>query len=432
VSHAITDTRVVEGAGIARRARFGAEYASIGLVTDQQNWHPLKGDGPDRPPYGEYAPPAGSGAPTFVPPVIPPLLPQGTGAPHARGPAPGWTPPPRPGLLPLRPLGFGALLWAPFQVLRRNPKATFGSALLVQSAILVVTLLIVGPVTVLALGRVDSAPLADKDAVQAGANLTILLSAIVPILLSVIASALLQGIIVLEVSRAMLGQKLRLGQLWRTAGRRLWPLALWAAILSAAVIVGIAIVAGVVVVFVVLGGAGVALGVAFGILGGLGLLVLSAWLATKTSLVPSLIVLERLGIGAAVARSWSLTRGYFWRTLGVQFLVAAIVNIVSQIVATPLSLLGGIAVSLIDPTGAIDSWVPVIVLYVLTLLLSLVLGAVAAVVQSGTTALIYIDLRMRKEGLDLDLQLFVESAPGSDPPDPYLVPARRIPAAQQS
>ncbi|TFB97107.1 MULTISPECIES: hypothetical protein [Cryobacterium] len=383
-------------------------------MTDPQNWHAPTGDAYDRPRYGEYAPPPASGAP------------------QAWGPPPAWTPPPRPGLLPLRPLGFGSLLWAPFQVLRRNPKATFGSALLVQGAILLVTLLIVGPVTVLALGRVDSAPLADRDAVQAGANLTIVLSAIVPILLSVIASAMLQGVIVVEVSRAMLGQKLRLGQLWRAAGRRLWPLALWSAILSGALLLGLAIVAGVVVVFVLLGGAGVVFGIVFGILGALGILALSAWLATKTSLVPSLIVLERLGIGAAIARSWSLTRGYFWRTLGVQFLVAAIVNIVSQIVSTPLSLLGGVAVSLIDPTGAIDSWIPVIVLYVLTILLSLVLGAVAAVVQSGTTALIYIDLRMRKEGLDLDLQRFVESSPGNDAADPYLVPAGRMPAAPQS
>ena len=127
------------------------------------------------------------------------------------------------------------------------------------------------------------------------------------------------------------------------------------------------------------------------------------------------------GILASYATDWLGQRNV--RTFGVQFLVSTVVNIVSQIVATPLSLLGGVAVSLIDPTGAIDSWVPVIVLYVLTLLLSLVLGAVAAVVQSGTTALIYIDLRMRKEGLDLELARFVESAPGSGATDPYLVGA---------
>ena len=54
----------------------------------------------------------------------------------------------------------------------------------------------------------------------------------------------------------------------------------------------------------------------------------------------------------------------------------------------------------------------------MTILIGLVLGAVAAVVQSAATALIYIDLRMRKEGLDLELARFVESAPGVGV-DPY-------------
>ncbi|TFD15479.1 hypothetical protein E3T26_06770 [Cryobacterium sp. TMT1-21] len=360
-------------------------------MTDPQNWHSPNDDGRPAPAFGAQPP---------------------TGA---------WTPPPRPGLIPLRPLGFGTLLWAPFQVLRRNPKATFGSALLVQGAITLITLVVVGLVTFFALDRVASAPIEDRAQVEAGATLTIVLSALVPLALSVLASALLQGVIVVEVARATLGEKLRLGALWRSAGRRLWPLALWTCLLSAGLIVGIGVVAGAVAAFVMIGGGWVALAVVSGILGSLALLSLGAWLFTRTSLVPSLIVLERLGIGAAVRRSWSLTQGYFWRTLGVQFLVAAIVNIVAQVVSTPLSLLFGVAVSLVDPNAALDAYLPSVILYVLIIFVALVLGAVVSVVQSATTALIYIDLRMRKEGLDLELARFVESVPGSDVPDPYLV-----------
>jgi hypothetical protein len=48
------------------------------------------------------------------------------------------------------------------------------------------------------------------------------------------------------------------------------------------------------------------------------------------------------------------------------------------------------------------------------------------VVQSATTGLIYIDLRMRKEGLDLDLARFVEeTSAGANPPDPYLADTAR-------
>lgn len=375
----------------------------MGEVTDPQNWQPPTNGEQGTPRYGAYGPPGGAS-------------PAGPG-----GPVPGWAPPPRPGLIPLRPLGFGALLAAPFQVLRRNPRATFGSALLLQGGITLVTLVVVGLVTALALGRVDSAPLDERDAVEAGAMLTIVLSALVPIALSVVASALLQGVIVVEVARATLGEKLRLGALWRQAAPRLWPLVLWTLLLSAAMIVAVALVGGCVVLFIALGGGWLPGAVIIGILGSLALLAAGTWLFTKTSLVPSLIVLERLGIRPAVRRSWSLTNAYFWRTLGVQLLVAAIVNVLAQVVTTPVSILFGVAVSLVDPNATLEAYAPAAVLYALTLFIALVLGAVAAVIQSGTTALIYLDLRMRKEGLDLELQRFVESG-GIDGAvaDPYL------------
>ena len=129
------------------------------------------------------------------------------------GGAAAWTPPPKPGLIPLRPLAFGTLLFAPFTVLRRNPKATFGSALLVQAAVALLTFLVVGAVTFWAVGRIESAPIDEQGAVEAGSMVTIVLSALVPIALSVIASALLQGVIVTEVARGTLGEKLRLPKL---------------------------------------------------------------------------------------------------------------------------------------------------------------------------------------------------------------------------
>jgi hypothetical protein len=370
-------------------------------VTDAQNWQP---------PTPGRAPGAGEGASGGQRGSLP------------VDPRSGWAPPPKPGLIPLRPLGFGTLLWAPFQVLRRNPKATFGSALLIQTVITLISLAVIGLVTFFAISRVASAPLGELDAVQAGSTVAIVLSAIVPIALSVVAAALLQGIIVVEVARATLGEKLRLGALWRAAGRRLWTLVLWTLLLAAAALVAIAVVGGVVVLLVVLGGPWQVVGIILGVVGGLALIAAWVWVFTRTSLVPSLIVLERLSIRRSIGRSWSLTTGYFWRTLGVEFLVAAIVNIVAQVVTMPLSILFGVAVSLVDPNAAIESYIPSAILYVLILFAALVLGAVASVVQSATTALIYIDLRMRKEGLDLELARFVESAsaaPGTVP-DPYL------------
>lgn len=416
----------------------GTVYASIDRVTDSQNWQPPTGNGSagddrshngtagggsgddrargGRPAYGEYSQTGG-----FPPPGQP-----STDYPPRGGTQPGWAPPPKPGLIPLRPLSFGALLGTPFLVLRRNPKAAFGSALLIQAAITLVSLLIVGLVAYFAFTRVLSAPPEDQDALEAGATISVILSALIPMALSLVASSLLQGIIVLEVARGTLGEKLGMWALWRAAGRRLLPLVLWTLLLFAGIVVSIAVVGGLTAVFAILGGAWIGLAVAIGVIGGLGLIVLWVWLYTKTSLVPSLIVLERLGIRSSIRRSWRLTNGYFWRTFGVQALVAVIVNVMAQVVTTPLSLLFGVAVSLVDPNAAIDAYIPSIVLYVLILFVALVLGAVTAVIQSATTALIYIDLRMRKEGLDLELARFVESAqhPGASLPDPYRAPAR--------
>ena len=385
-------------------------------------------DAPVAPRYGEFAPP--------VSPDQSAPHPYGSypGGPYPGGaPGQGWAPPPKPGLIPLRPIGFGTLLGASFQVLRRNPKATFGSGLIVQAAIMLITVVIVGLVTFWAIDRIDSAPLDQKDAVTAGSLLAGALSAIIPIALSLIASALLQAVIVLEVARATLGEKLRLGALWRTAATRLWPLVLWTVLLTVALFIGVAVIAGIVVALISVGGtAGFVAGVLVGIFGGLLLAAVSAFLYAKTSVVPSLIVLEKLGVRASVVRSWSLTRGYFWRTLGVLLLIGLIVQVITQIITTPVSLLMGIGASLIDPNGAFTDETTYIIT-ALSLIIAIPVAAVAAVVQSAAIALIYLDLRMRKEGLDLELARYVESAAqGGDVPDPYLVstaPGTGYPAA---
>ena len=353
-----------------------------------------------------------------------PVSPYQSAPQHSGDAGRGWAPPPKPGLIPLRPIGFGTLLGASFQVLRRNPKATFGSGLIVQAVIMLVTVVIMGLVTLWALDRIDSAPFDQRDAVTAGSVLAGALSAIVPIALSVIASALLQAVIVVEVARATLGEKLRLGTLWRRAATRLWPLTLWTLLLTVALLLGVAVIAGVVVLLVSVGDvAGIVAGVLVGVFGGLLLAAASAFLYTKTSAVPSLIVLEKLGVRASVIRSWSLTRGYFWRTLGVLLLVGLIVQVISQIVTLPVSLLFGVGTMLVDPTGALAEQSSILSV-ILSLIIAIPVAAVAAVVQSAAVALVYLDLRMRKEGLDLELARFVESAAqGGDVPDPYLLPA---------
>ncbi|MBF4514433.1 hypothetical protein ITJ66_18245 [Plantibacter sp. VKM Ac-2885] len=364
-------------------------------------------------PYPQAQQP-GYGTPPSAPTAAYDANPYATGAPWAPGPQQGWAPPPKPGLIPLRPLSFSDLFGAPFLVLRRNPKATFGSALLLQGLTAVLSLVIVGVVTWLSLSRLSQAAPGEEDAISAGAITAIILSFLIPVAVSIAGSAILQGIIAQEVARGTLGEKLPLGVLWRRTKGRFLPLIGYTFLLIGVVTVFIAVAVGLGFVLTGLGGtAGVVLTVVMGIGALLVLIAASVWLGTKFSLTPSIIVLENGKVFPSLARSWRLTDGYFWRTFGVQFLVSSVVSVASQVVATPISLLASLVPVLFV---GVDSEATMIVATIaaqgLSLLVSVIIGAITVVVISATSAVIYVDLRMRKEGLDLDLARFVEARAG--------------------
>jgi membrane-anchored glycerophosphoryl diester phosphodiesterase (GDPDase) len=381
---------------------------------DQQQWQAPGGSNAAVPPVppptpGYYGPVDGPGTPQ---------LPGGT----------GWTPAPRPGLIPLRPIDFGTLLGASFQLLRRNPKPTFGAALLIQTIASVLSVAIIAAITFFAVARAASSTSSDLDTIDAGNIGLIVVGVLVTVALSVVASALLQGVIVIEVTRQTLGEKSTFRQLWVRIKGRVWALAGWSVLLSLAMLVVIGLLAGIIALLVVtLGNVGIVIGVLLGIAGGLAIAVVFAWIGTKLSLVPSAISIERLGIGAAIRRSWTLTNGSFWKTFGIELLVLVILNIATQVVSLPLSLVSGIVGGLADPNGQgmATTAVILIVVSLLTLAVTLVLTAITVVVQSGSTALIYLDLRIRKEALDLELIRYTEARQSGDGtvPDPFPGPA---------
>ncbi len=385
-----------------------------GSVTDNSSWQPPAGPGPRTvaapSPFTPVTPAESSaaGRPGVTPPPV----------------ASGWTPPPKPGLIPLRPLTLGTLLGAAFQVLRRNPRPTFGFALLVTGLVSIVTLTIVGLVSFFAFARTITASAVDASTLQAGSIALIILSGLIPVALSVVASAILQGVIALEVARGTVGEKLKLRGLWRSARGRIGALIGWSFIIMAVAVIALAVVGVLIALLVAFGGtAGIVIGVLLGLLAGTAAVVLVAWLSTRLCLVPSVLMLERLPLREALARSWSLTVGYFWRTFGIQLLVIFIVQTVAGIITTPLSMLLGLGTGLLNPNGDQTGMIIAgVALYGLTIAVSIVFGAITAVVQAATPALIYIDLRMRKEGLDLELSRFVEARQSGDAsvPDPYL------------
>ncbi|MBC7403302.1 MAG: hypothetical protein H7279_09050 [Microbacteriaceae bacterium] len=347
----------------------------------------------------------------------------------------GWTPPPKPGLIPLRPLDLGTILGAAFRVLRRNPKPTFGAALLIQGSVYLLLIFVVTGATFGAFSRIGSSSARNADQITAGATGLVVVASIIPGLLAVIASAVLQGIIVIEVSRGAVGEKLTFRALWKRARGRIGALVGWAAmlVLASTVLIGV-IVAIIVFLGVSFGTGGIIAAVLIGIIAFFGLAVVYVWLGTKLALVPSVLMIERMSIRGSIARSWSLTEGYFWRTFGISALVAVIVGVVSQVVSLPLNFIAPIVSTLVDPQGQKGGGTIVLaaVLSVLVTVIAVVFQSITSVVQSATTALIYLDLRIRTEGLDLELVYYVEAKQTGDASvtDPLLrgAPATGMPA----
>ena len=128
------------------------------------------------------------------------------------------------------------------------------------------------------------------------------------------------------------------------------------------------------------------------------------------SFAPSIIVLERLGIAAAVSRSFKLVRSDFWRVLGIRLLGGIVAAVVAGAVAVPFSFGGQILlVSASSTMAAFDSAGP----------------AVyrrrnrsdhhRTVFSAGVVVLLYTDRRIRAEAFDLVLQTGAASGPALPP-----------------
>lgn len=335
---------------------------------------------------------------------------------------PSWTPAPRAGIVPLHPYGFGTILGRSFQALRQNPGVLLGFALCVQAIAYVVVIGVIGVVAFASFVRLETlTPGSDDwDAVMAG---SIAITAVVGVVLTLATGALgviVQGIVVSEVAAAVVAEKWTLRMLWRRVRPAAWRLIGYSFLVLLVVSLTLGVVAA---ALVALGFAVLPLAIVLGILVILGLIPLTAWLSTKLVLVPSVMILEGAGILTAIGRSWRLTRRRFWSTFGVIVIVSMTFSVLSQIVAVPLQFLSMGLTTVISPTGDPDvgAVIGLVVTALVVQVLQILVQCVALIVQSTASALIYVDCRMRHEGLDHDLQTYVErrDAGETDLADPY-------------
>lgn len=109
------------------------------------------------------------------------------------------------------------------------------------------------------------------------------------------------------------------------------------------------------------------------------------------------IAAERAGAWHAMRRSWRLTRRRFWPTVGV----AVLIGVVSNLVGYALSL---VPTLLAAAVGLGQGWIILAAGGIVSTLVTTPMVAAA-------TALLYLDLRIRTEGLDLQLEADARFAP---------------------
>lgn len=345
------------------------------------------------PPAGGWQQPGGS--PSGLP----------GGAPASGGwtaaPGPAWqVPDAKPGVIPLRPLGVGEILDGAVTTIRRNLGAMLGlSALVAAVTQLLSTASLVWmfgeQVTEPAFGLTDDVEQIDNVA-------TGIPAALLSSFITLIATVFLTGVLTVVVGQAVLGRRLSAAQAWRESKGRLLRLlgltllytVIWVGPLIACLVLAVVLasVGAGAVVLIVVGGIIVAA-------------VVGVWLYVRFALAVPAFMLETapgpdgrarpLRVIPALRRSSALVRGSWWRTFAILLLITFIVWLIGQVVAVPLGVPG--LFSGADSGGSVVTW------FILNTLAGIIAATISAPFSAAATALLYVDRRIRREGLDIEL-----------------------------
>ena len=264
--------------------------------------------------------------------------------------------------------------------------------------------------------------MADQAAIAAGGAAIGGAAFLAVLVVSVVAPALLQGLLTRVVADGVLGKRPTAGEALRAAARRFWPLIGFSVVLAGIQLALVLALAGTVVgLIVAFSGVANNIGIVYAVLLALpialALLVVYFFFYIKFALTPSIIVLEHGTVFASIRRSWRITRHAFWRTLGLVLLVTVRVSVASQIVSLPFTILGGAVSGLLFPiagTGVTSQILSGLAGSAPALVVAVIVTGIGQIATVSSLVLIYLDRRMRTEGLDLDLQRWVEQG-GDDP-----------------
>ena len=315
---------------------------------------------------------------------------------------------PKPGIIPLRPLSIGEIISGAFESLRANPRAMFLPSLIVLTATGALSAVLNYLGASFLLSRVDD--LLNSSDVRISGILPVFMgsfaSQMVGALLTALATTILTGLLIVAVSRSVLGRIATPGEVWERTRGRILPLIGQTLLITLITVIADAIIVVIGIVLIVIIAASVtgpdpgAGAIVITLLAALALIVIvfiaAAFLVVRLSLAPAALMLENTGVVEGIGRSWALTRGSFWRVLGILVLAGLITGLVTGTLSFGLGMvLGVISVGLPAAQPLVSA---------VTVLLTSVLSALVLPFTAAVTALTYIDLRMRTEGLDVELR----------------------------
>ena len=304
----------------------------------------------------------------------------------------------QPGIIPLRPLTVGELFNGAFQAVRVNPQTMFGFAFAIMAVVGLVQAFFASSSTS-SLTRALSSGDTDDLIYSLGSSM----GSFATDGLTLLATAFLSGMLALTVWDAVLGRKSSPADAWHRFSPRFVP------VLLATLLIGIIEFVAIVVVLLVFlipfflvvanaatarsldsasAGIGGALSIIFLMI--VALIVIACFLTVKFAFTSSAVVLEGLGPVDAMKRSWSLSKGSFWRILGSIWLIGIVTTLITSVLGAIVGAILGVGANAAESLGLLVAF---------SAFVSALLSAVVIPVQSSFYTLMYLDERMRKENL---------------------------------
>jgi hypothetical protein len=362
-------------------------------------WQP-----PAAPPPGYQAPPPGY--PTAPPPPPPPGW-----APYPTTPYPVAQPvrpmpgmlgaAHKPGAMPLRPLGLGDIYDAAFRIIRFNPKATVGSAVLVAAVAMAIPVVVTAILTAtldLTIVGDDSFDGSGVDGSSIAGVLGSFGSLLLGAVLSGFGTLLVTGMIAHVTGAAAVGRRLSLGEAWAATRGKRWRLVGLSLLLGLISALAVALYVALWLVVVVASNESLVPILVWGLVSVPAFLCLMVWFWVRVYYLPvPALMLEPVGVFSAIGRAFALTRRQFWRTFGIALLTLLLVGVAGNVIGFPVGLVGQLVAVASGPQYAL------LVIVVTQAVSQVVTAAFVTPFTAAVTSLQYLDQRMRKEAYDVEL-----------------------------